>query len=73
MRFQTDAMCNHCQKTILAEMNRRFPNMEWSLDLDSANKVLECHGIPDDAEMAQRVVSAIEETGFKGSWLPAGE
>lgn len=50
-------------------MNKKFPNAEWSLDLDSADKELEVHGIPEDAETAAQVIKTLEETGFKGSWL----
>lgn len=69
MKFKTNARCGGCKTAILQEMNKRFPNAEWDLDLESADKVLEAHGVPEDAEMAARVVKAIEETGFKGSWL----
>lgn len=73
MKFKTNAKCGGCSKAILGEMNRRFPNYQWSLDLDTADKVLECHGVPDNAEEAAQVVKAIEETGFKGAWLQSGE
>lgn len=55
----------------MGAVEQRFPNMEWSMDLESADKVLECHGIPDDAAKAAEIVKTIEETGFKGRWLPA--
>lgn len=55
----------------MGAVEQRFPNIEWSMDLESADKVLECHGIPDDAAKAAEIVKTIEETGFKGSWLPA--
>ena len=69
MKFSTNARCAGCQKAILDAMNKKFPNAEWSLDLDSADKELEVHGIPEDAETAAQVIKTLEETGFKGSWL----
>lgn len=70
MRFKTNAKCGGCKTAILQALNAKFPNAEWSLDLDSADKVLEVHGIPEDASLAAEVEKTIAETGFKGSWLP---
>ena len=69
MKFKTNAKCAGCSTKILGAMRSKFPNQEWSLDLDSADKVLEMHGVPDDAAKAAEVVKTIEETGFQGSWL----
>lgn len=69
MKFKTNASCQHCQATILKEMNSRFPNGQWSMDLNDADKVLEVHGIPEDAVHAAQVEAALAETGFKGSWI----
>lgn len=71
MKFKTNAKCAGCSTAIINGVKHIFPNAEWSLDLESADKVLEVHGIPDDAERAAEVVRAIEQTGFKGSFLPA--
>ncbi len=71
MKFKTNAKCGGCKAAIMGAVEQRFPNMEWSMDLDTVDKVLECHGIPDDAGKAAEIVKTIEETGFKGSWLPA--
>lgn len=71
MKFKTNAKCGGCKAAIMSAVEQRFPNMKWSMDLESADKVLECHGIPDDAAKAAEIVKTIEETGFKGSWLPA--
>lgn len=69
MQFKTNAKCQGCSSTILKAVRNRFPNEEWCLDLSTADKVLECHGVPDNGEMAAQVVKTIEETGFKGSWI----
>ena len=69
MKFKTNAKCAGCSTKILGAVRSKFPNQEWSLDLDSADKVLEMHGVPDDAAKAAEVVKTIEETGFQGSWL----
>lgn len=71
MKFKTNAKCGGCSAKILKGLQEKFPNQEWSLDLDSADKVLEMHGVPDDADKAAEVEKAIAETGFKGSWLPS--
>lgn len=69
MRFSTNAKCAGCRETILNAMRSKFPNEEWSLDLETADKVLENHGVPEDSEKAAQVVKTLEETGFKGSWI----
>ncbi len=73
MKFKTNARCGGCKAAILDKMNEKFPNAEWSLDLEKADKVLEVHGIPENAETAAEVEKTLAETGFEGSWLrPAG-
>lgn len=69
MKFKTDAQCPRCKERILNAMNKLFPNSEWTLDLDNANKVLEEHGIPSGPDHAAKVIAALEATGFKGSWI----
>ena len=69
MKFKTNAKCAGCSSAILGAVRSRFPNQEWSLDLSTEDKVLEMHGVPDDAEKAAQVVKTIEETGFKGAWI----
>lgn len=69
MKFKTNARCAHCEATILNHVRGVFPDAEWSMDLDSADKVLEVHGLPEDSEHAAKVEAAIAESGFKGSWL----
>lgn len=69
MKFTTNAKCEGCKDTILTAVKGQFPNAEWDLNLESADKVLEVHGIPEDAQHAAQVIKTIEETGFKGSWI----
>ncbi len=69
MQFKTNAKCGHCSQTILDKMRSTFPDAQWSLNLETADKVLECHGLPEDAEHAAQVEAAIAETGFRGSWI----
>lgn len=69
MKFKTNAKCAGCSARILSAMQEKFPDEEWSLDLESADKVLENHGVPDNADKAAQVVKTLEETGFKGSWI----
>lgn len=69
MKFKTNARCAGCSAAILKAMNAKFPDEEWTLDLDNADKILENHGIPADAAKAAEVIKTLEETGFKGSWI----
>ena len=74
MKFKTNARCGGCRATILKAVQGRFPDAEWSMEVESADKVLEMHGVPEDAGLAAEVEKTIAETGFKGSWIrPASE
>ncbi|MBD5298598.1 MAG: heavy metal transport/detoxification protein [Bacteroides sp.] len=73
MKFKTNAKCGGCSAAILGAVRSKFPNQEWSLDLDSADKVLEMHGVPDDAAVAAQVEKTVAEAGFNGSWLRQGD
>lgn len=69
MKFKTNAKCGGCKTAILQAVQKRFPNAEWSMELDSADKVLEVHGLPEDAATVAEIEKTIAETGFNGSWL----
>ena len=69
MQFKTNAKCAGCSSAILNAMQTKLPNEKWTIDINTADKVLECHGVPDDAEKAAQVLKTLEETGFKGSWI----
>lgn len=69
MKFKTNAKCAGCSSAILNAMQTKFPDEKWTLDLNTADKVLECHGVPEDAEKAALIIRILEETGFKGSWI----
>lgn len=69
MKFSTNAKCMGCSTAILNAVKSKFPNDEWSLDLQSADKILECHGVPYDSEKAAQIIKTIEETGFKGAYI----
>lgn len=69
MKFKTNARCAGCKTAIMNAVQTKFPNAEWSMDLENADKILEVHGIPEDAEHAAQVEKTLEETGFKGSWI----
>ncbi|MDE6409217.1 MAG: heavy metal transport/detoxification protein [Muribaculaceae bacterium] len=70
MKFKTNAKCAGCKTTILNHLQSKFPNENWSLDLENTDKVLEMHGVPDDEARAREVENAVAETGFKGTWMP---
>ena len=72
MQFKTNAKCGGCAAAIKEKVNEKFPNAELSLDLESTDKVLHVHGVPETSDNAAKIESAIEEAGFKGSWLTRG-
>lgn len=69
MKFKTNARCAGCQARIFEALNKQFPNATLSMDLDNVDKLLEVHGIPEDAATAAQVEKTLAETGFKGEWL----
>ena len=73
MQFKTNITCKNCGAAILNTVKQKFPDAELELDLESADKVLHVHGIPENSENARQVESAIKEAGFEGSWLTRGE
>lgn len=73
MKFKTNAKCAGCVGAITGAVKNVFPNAELSMDLESADKLLHVHGIPENDENAAKIVKAIEETGFQGSYLTRGE
>ena len=72
MDFKTNAKCQDCVASIKMAVKRKFPDADLDLELENADKVLHVHGIPEDAEHAAQVESAIKEAGFQGSWLVRG-
>ena len=73
MDIKTNAKCNDCVASIKQAVKRKFPGADWKMELDTTDKVLHIHGIPEDSEHASQVESAIKEAGFEGTWLTRGE
>ena len=69
MDFKTNAKCQGCVAAIIEAARKQFPNARYDLDLDSVEKVLHVHGIPENRENAARIEQAIQATGFNGSWI----
>lgn len=69
MEFKTNAKCAGCSAAITGAVKKVFPNAELALDLESADKVLHVHGVPENGENAAKIISAIEESGFTGAWI----
>lgn len=72
MQFKTNATCSNCVAAIQKELQRKFPDAQLKLELESTDKVLNIHGLPEDSDHAAQVESAIKEAGFEGSWLTRG-
>lgn len=72
MDFKTNARCQDCAAAIKKEVLRKFPNADLKLELESTDKVLHVHGVPEDSEHAAQIESAIKEAGFEGAWLTRG-
>lgn len=69
MDFKTNAKCQGCVSAIIDAARKQFPDAQYHLDLDTVDKVLHVHGIPEDAETAAKIEQAIQATGFQGSWI----
>lgn len=69
MLFTVNAQDEAARDALLNHVQRQFPNARWSEDLQTADRYLEVHGIPEDPATAQQVLKGIEETGFKGAWV----
>lgn len=69
MKFKTNAKCGGCSTAIIGAVKNQFPDAELSLDLESADKVLHVHGVPETSENAALIEKTIVETGFQGSWI----
>lgn len=72
MQFKTNITCKNCAAAVSNAVKQKFPNAELEFELESADKVLHVHGVPEDSVHAARVESAIKEAGFEGSWLTRG-
>lgn len=73
MDIKTNASCQNCVAAIKQAVLRKFPNADLKLELETTDKVLHIHGLPEDSDHAAQVESAIKEAGFEGSWLTRGE
>lgn len=61
MKFKTNAKCGACEAAIANKLNQVISGSDWSLDLDSEDKVLTVKAdIP-----ASEVISAVEDAGFR--------
>lgn len=72
MDFKTNAKCSDCVANIKKAVQRKFPNADLKMELETSDKVLHIHGLPEDSEHAAMVESAIKEAGFEGAWLTRG-
>ena len=73
MDFKTNAKCQNCAAGITEAVRRKFPNADIKLEMETTDKVLHVHGIPEDSEHAAQVESAIKEAGFQGTWISREE
>lgn len=72
MDFKTNAECENCVAAIKKAVESKFPNAALKLELQTTDKVLHVHGVPEDSQHASQIESAIKEAGFEGSWLDRG-
>ena len=72
MDFKTNAKCSGCVAAITGALKDKFPNGKFEIDLESDDKVLHVHGVPEDSEHIAQIENAIAEAGFKGAWLTRG-
>lgn len=69
MQIQTNAKCTDCVAAIKQAVLRKFPGADLKLELETTDKVLHIHGLPEDSIHAAQVESAIKEAGFQGAWI----
>lgn len=69
MDIKTNASCTVCVAAIKEAVKRKFPNADLRMELETTDKVLHIHGVPEDSEHAAQIESAIKEAGFEGSWI----
>lgn len=73
MQIKTNLKAEDSLLAIQNKLRERFPDKELNFELDSTDKVLHVHGLPEDSVHAAQVENAIKETGFDASWLTRGE
>ncbi|MCH5231351.1 MAG: hypothetical protein J1F43_06100 [Muribaculaceae bacterium] len=73
MKLQTNAKCQDCVAAIKTAVKRKFPDADLRMELETTDKVLHIHGLPEDSTHAAQVESAIREAGFQGSWITDGD
>lgn len=61
MKFKTNAKCGACEAAIANKLNMIISGSDWSLDLDSADKVLTVTADIPEAT----IISAVEDAGFR--------
>lgn len=62
MKFKTNARCGGCSAIIIESLGKLAPAEDWSLDLQSADKVLSYHGKAPVS--AADVIEAVSGCGF---------
>ena len=72
MKFKTNAVSTDSVLAITKAIKEKFPNASLEFNLQSDDKVMHVHGVPEDEEHAARIESAIRESGFDGAWLTRG-
>jgi len=61
MKFKTNAKCGGCEAAIRTKLNEKISGSDWSLDLDSPDKILTVKAdVP-----ASVIISAVEDAGFR--------
>ena len=72
MDIKTNAKCQDCVASIKQAVKRKFPDADLKLELETTDKILHIHGLPEDSIHAAQVEAAIKEAGFEGAWLERG-
>lgn len=65
MKFKTNAKCGGCVSAIGAKLNKVIKENEWSIDLNSPEKLLRVTAnVPSET-----IIKAVTEAGFKAEQL----
>lgn len=69
MKFKTNARCAGCEAAIIDALKQTYPEATYSMDLNSADKVLTISGINEDHATIDKIVSIVTGKGFACSLL----
>lgn len=65
MKFKTNTKCGGCVAQVKPFLNKIVPEGQWSIDLNSPDKILT---VTSDYP-AEKIIEAVKEAGFKAELI----